>query len=121
MLRITTKAHHYTPKKSLLNHQSLRRPRFRFNSKHDFPNRFSGQPDFSNKGEQKGLLLETNFVADAVSLPLISAKERGAGGGHIRFKMAKGSCTATFAALRSGRRGHAHGPGARDHSPAAAS
>ena len=28
--------------------------------------------------------------ADAVNLPLISAKERGAGGGHIRFNMAGG-------------------------------
>ena len=33
----------------------------------------------------EGLLLKTNFVADAVNLPLIEAKERGAGGGHIRF------------------------------------
>ncbi|MBV8240259.1 MAG: cupin domain-containing protein, partial [Hyphomicrobiales bacterium] len=65
---------------------------FVFNTKHDFKNRFNGEPDyFSAKGEQKGLLLVTNFVADAVNLPLISAKERGAGGGHIRFNMAKGS------------------------------
>src|SRR3989337_4396408 len=65
---------------------------FVFNTKHDFKNRFAGEPDyFANKGEQKGLLLETNFVADAVNLPLVSAKERGAGGGHIRFHMAKGS------------------------------
>jgi len=65
---------------------------FVFNTQHDFANRFSGEPDyFSGKGEQKGLLLETNFVADAVNLPLISAKERGAGGGHIRFNMARGS------------------------------
>src|SRR6266566_8025113 len=64
---------------------------FVFNTKHDFKNRFSGEPDyFSNKGEQKGLLLQTNFVSDAVNLPLISAKERGAGGGHIRFNMARG-------------------------------
>jgi hypothetical protein len=30
-------------------------------------------------------------VPDAVNLPLISAKERGAGGGHIRFNFAKGA------------------------------
>ncbi len=37
---------------------------FVFNTAHDFPNRFAGEPDhFANKGEQKGLLLETNFVA----------------------------------------------------------
>src|SRR3954452_11586568 len=49
---------------------------FVFNTQPDFKNRFNGEPDyFSAKGEQKGLLLETNFVADAVNLPLISAKE----------------------------------------------
>ena len=55
---------------------------FVFNTPRDFPARFSGEPDyFSNKGEQDGFLLRTNFVPDAVNLPLISAKERGAGGG----------------------------------------
>ncbi len=65
---------------------------FVFNTSHDFVGRFAGEPDyFAPKDEQDGLLLKTNFVADAVDLPLISAKERGAGGGHIRFSMAKGS------------------------------
>src|SRR5450830_2160785 len=60
---------------------------FVFNTPYDFKSRFSGEPNyFSNKGEQKGLLLDTNFVADAVNLPVVAAKERGAGGGHIRFK-----------------------------------
>ena len=64
---------------------------FVFNTAYDFKNRFAGEPDyFSAKGEQKGFLLTTNFVADAVNLPLITAKERGAGGGHIRFNMAQG-------------------------------
>jgi len=88
---------------------------FVFNTRHDFPNRFSGEPDyFSNKGEQKGLLLETNFVADAVNLPLISAKERGAGGGHIRFNMARGSMNSHISQFPVGtyKKGHAHGPGA---------
>src|SRR5258705_2397103 len=65
---------------------------FVFNTARDFKNRFAGEPEyFANKGEQKGFLLETNFVADAINLPLVSARERGAGGGHIRFNMAKGS------------------------------
>jgi oxalate decarboxylase/phosphoglucose isomerase-like protein (cupin superfamily) len=88
---------------------------FVFNCQHDFKNRFSGEPDyFSPKGEQKGLLLETNFVADAVSLPLISAKERGAGGGHIRFNMAKGSMNSHISQFPIGtyKKGHCHGPGA---------
>jgi oxalate decarboxylase/phosphoglucose isomerase-like protein (cupin superfamily) len=88
---------------------------FVFNTAYDFKNRFSGEPDyFANKGEQKGLLLETNFVADAVNLPLISAKERGAGGGHIRFNMAKGSMNSHISQFPIGtyKKAHCHGPGA---------
>jgi len=88
---------------------------FVFNTKYDFKNRFSGEPDyFSNKGEQKGLLLQTNFVADAVNLPLVSAKERGAGGGHIRFNMARGSMNSHISQFPIGtyKKAHAHGPGA---------
>ena len=66
------------------------------------------------KGEQKGLLLDTNFVADAVSLPLVEAKERGAGGGHIRFAMAKGSMNSHISQFPTAtyKKGHRHGPGA---------
>ncbi len=88
---------------------------FVFNTKHDFKSRFSGEPDyFAAKTEQKGFLLETNFVPDAVNLPLISAKERGAGGGHIRFNMAKGSMNSHISQFPVGtyKKGHAHGPGA---------
>ncbi len=88
---------------------------FIFNTKHDFKERFAGEPDyFANKGEQVGLKLETNFVADAVNLPLISAKERGAGGGHIRFNMAKGSMNSHISQFPIGtyKKGHRHGPGA---------
>jgi oxalate decarboxylase/phosphoglucose isomerase-like protein (cupin superfamily) len=88
---------------------------FVFNSSHDFKGRFNGEPDyFSAKGEQKGLLLQTNFVADAVNLPLISAKERGAGGGHIRFNMAKGSMNSHISQFPIGtyKKCHCHGPGA---------
>src|ERR1700693_4091217 len=88
---------------------------FIFNTNYDFKNRFAGEPDyFSNKGEQKGLLLQTNFVADAINLPLISAKERGAGGGHIRFSMAKGSMNSHISQFPVGtyKKAHCHGPGA---------
>jgi len=90
-------------------------PGFVFNTRHDFTQRFSGEKDyFANKGEQKGLLLETNFVADAVNLPLISAKERGAGGGHIRFNLARGSMNSHLSQFPVGtyKKAHAHGPGA---------
>ncbi len=86
-----------------------------FGCDHDFKSRFNGEPDyFSAKGEQQGLLLQTNFVADAINLPLISAKERGAGGGHIRFSMAKGSMNSHISQFPVGtyKKGHAHGPGA---------
>ncbi len=88
---------------------------FVFNCDHDFRNRFAGESDyFANKGEQKGLLLDTNFVADAINLPLISAKERGAGGGHIRFSMAKGSMNSHISQFPVGtyKKAHMHGPGA---------
>jgi hypothetical protein len=88
---------------------------FVFNTPYDFKNRFSGEPDyFANRGEQKGLLLQTNFVADAVNLPLIAAKERGAGGGHIRFNMARGSMNSHISQFPVGtyKKAHRHGPGA---------
>ena len=88
---------------------------FVFSTAHDFPDRFNGEPDyFAPKGEQKGLLLDTNFVADAINLPLIEAKERGAGGGHIRFSMAKGSMNSHISQFPTAtyKKGHRHGPGA---------
>lgn len=88
---------------------------FVFNTAFDFKDRFDGNAEyFSNKGEQRGLLLDTNFVADAINLPLISAKERGAGGGHIRFSMAKGSMNSHISQFPVGtyKKAHAHGPGA---------
>lgn len=88
---------------------------FVFGTKYDFPTRFNGEPDyFAPKTERKGLLLDTNFVPDALSLPLIEAKERGAGGGHIRFSMAKGSMNSHISQFPIGtyKKGHCHGPGA---------
>jgi oxalate decarboxylase/phosphoglucose isomerase-like protein (cupin superfamily) len=88
---------------------------FVFNTRKDFKDRFSGEPSyFANGGEQRGLLLETNFVADAVNLPLIAAKERGAGGGHIRFSLAKGHMNSHISQFPVGtyKKAHAHGPGA---------
>ncbi|HEX4790376.1 MAG TPA: hypothetical protein VH372_18065 [Actinospica sp.] len=90
-------------------------PQFVFDTPRDFPGRFAGEPDyFAAKGEQKGLLLDTNFVADAASLPLVEAKERGAGGGHIRFAMAKGSMNSHISQfpIATYKKGHRHGPGA---------
>ena len=88
---------------------------FVFGIRYDFRGRFAGESNyFANGGEQKGLLLDTNFVADAINLPLIAAKERGAGGGHIRFSMAKGSMNSHISQFPIGtyKKAHAHGPGA---------
>jgi hypothetical protein len=59
-------------------------------------------------------VLKTNFVANAADLPLIAAKERGAGGGHIRFAMAKGSMNSHISQFPTAtyKKGHRHGPGA---------
>jgi oxalate decarboxylase/phosphoglucose isomerase-like protein (cupin superfamily) len=90
-------------------------PEFVFNTPHDFRSRFAGEPDyFANKEETDGLMLKTNFVANAVDLPLVAAKERGAGGGHIRFAMAKGSMNSHISQFPTAtyKKGHRHGPGA---------
>lgn len=90
-------------------------PEFLFGTSYDFAGRFNGEPDyFADQGEQKGLLMETNFVADAVNLPLIAAKERGAGGGHIRFQLAKCSMNSHISQFPVGtyKKCHRHGPGA---------
>jgi len=88
---------------------------FVFGTSRDFPHRFDGAQDyFAAKVERKGLLLDTNFVPDALALPLIPAKERGAGGGHVRFSMAKGSMNSHISEFPVGtyKKGHRHGPGA---------
>jgi oxalate decarboxylase/phosphoglucose isomerase-like protein (cupin superfamily) len=88
---------------------------FVFNTTYDFTDRFNGEPDyFSGKGEQLGLLFDTNFVADAVNLPLMAARERGAGGGHTRFSMARGHMNSHISQFPVGtyKKAHAHGPGA---------
>jgi len=88
---------------------------FVFNTRYDFTDRFNGEPDyFANRGEHKGLLLDTNFVPDAVNLPLIPVKERGAGGAQIRFSMAKGHMNSHISQFAVGtyKKAHAHGPGA---------
>ncbi len=90
-------------------------PEFVFNTPHDFRSRFAGEPDyFANKDEHDGLMLKTNFVVNATDLPLIAAKERGAGGGHIRFAMAKGSMNSHISQFPTAtyKKGHRHGPGA---------
>ena len=46
-----------------------------------------------------------------MNLPLIRAKERGAGGGHIRFNMAKGSMSSHISQFPVGTYKKAHAMG----------
>src|SRR6266436_5903299 len=55
---------------------------FVFNPPHDFKSRFNGEPDYFAAGKERHeWTLKTNFIPDALSLPLPIAEERGAGGG----------------------------------------
>ncbi|MFI5024945.1 MAG: cupin domain-containing protein [Alphaproteobacteria bacterium] len=88
---------------------------FVFNSKFDFRNRFSGEPDyFAAKSQPDGLRLETNFIPDGVNVPVGDTKERGAGSGMVRFNLAKGSMGGHISQFPVGtyKKAHAHGPGA---------
>ena len=90
-------------------------PEFIFGTAYDFKGRFDGTADyFVARDERRGFRLETNFVADAVNLPLIDAKERGASGGHIRFNFARSSLNAHISQFPVGtyKKCHRHGPGA---------
>ncbi len=90
-------------------------PDFVFGTAHDFTHKFGGEGDyFAAKDEREGLMLKTNFVPDAVNLKLITAKERGAGGDHIRFAMANGSMNSHISQFPTAtyKKGHRHGPGA---------
>ena len=92
-----------------------RDPEFVFGTEHDFLETFNGEPGyFAAKDDRKGLLLDTNFVADTSTLELVPAKERGAGGGHIRFSMARGSMNSHISQFPIGtyKKAHRHGPGA---------
>jgi hypothetical protein len=88
---------------------------FIFNTPHDFTRRFAGESDyFAAGGKRKGLLLETNFVPDAVTAPLFEGTERGAGSGHIRFQLARASLGSHVSEFPVGtyKKCHRHGPGA---------
>jgi oxalate decarboxylase/phosphoglucose isomerase-like protein (cupin superfamily) len=88
---------------------------FIFNSTHDFRRRFNGEPDyFAPHNTPDGFTLDTNFIPDAMNLPLPTAETRGAGGGHIRFNLARASIRGHISQFPVGtyKKAHAHGPGA---------
>jgi mannose-6-phosphate isomerase-like protein (cupin superfamily) len=88
---------------------------FIFGQEHDFKSRFSGEPDYFAAGKElDGWKLTTNFIPDALNLPLPRADVRGAGGGHIRFNLAKASLDAHISQfpVATYKKAHAHSAGA---------
>jgi mannose-6-phosphate isomerase-like protein (cupin superfamily) len=88
---------------------------FIFGQEHDFKGRFSGEPDYFAAGKAlQGWTLTTNFIPDAVNLPLPIAEVRGAGGGHIRFSLCKASLDAHISQfpVATYKKAHAHSAGA---------
>jgi len=88
---------------------------FVFGHGRDFKGRFNGEPDYFAAGKEvSGWTLTTNFIPDALNLPLPLAEERGAGGGHIRFNLARSSLQAHISQfpVATYKKAHAHGPGA---------
>jgi len=88
---------------------------FIFGYGRDFAGRFNGEPDYFAAGKEvSGWTLTTNFIPDALNLPLPIAEERGAGGGHIRFSLARSSQQAHISQfpVATYKKAHAHGPGA---------
>ena len=89
---------------------------FVFNSKRDFKNRFSGEPDYFAAGkEREEWTLNTNFIADAVNLPLAIAerarRRRRAHPLQSRQGFARRGHISQFP-VATYKKAHAHGPGA---------
>ena len=91
---------------------------FVFNTRYDFEDRFNGEPRvLREQGRARGLLLDTNFVADAVNLPLISATERGGGGRTSVSAWRKGTEQHISRFGGKNKKAHAHGTGAPSSHP----
>ena len=88
---------------------------FVFNNPFDFPERFNGEPDyFAAKNDRDHWRVNTNYIPDALGISLAMAHERGAGGQHLRFSLARTSQAGHLSQFPVGtyKKAHAHGPGA---------
>ena len=88
---------------------------FIFNNPFDFPERFNGEPDyFAAKNDRDHWRVNTNYIPDALGISLAMAHERGAGGQHLRFSLARTSQAGHLSQFPVGtyKKAHAHGPGA---------
>ena len=88
---------------------------FIFNNPFDFTDRFNGEPDyFAAKDDRDHWRVNTNYIPNALTIPLAQAHERGAGGTHLRFSLARTSQAGHLSQFPVGtyKKAHAHGPGA---------
>ena len=89
---------------------------FIFNCDFNFRGRYAGEEDyFSGKGKLfTRRIWESNFIANAIDMPLYGWKERGAGGVNAMLEMANNNMKSHISEFPVGtyKKGHRHGPGA---------
>jgi len=89
---------------------------FIFNCDFNFRSRYTGEDDyFSGKGKLfTRRIWESNFIANAIDMPLYGWKERGAGGVNAMLEMANNNMKSHISEFPVGtyKKGHRHGPGA---------
>ena len=91
-------------------------PDFIFNNDFTFQDRFGGEEGyFSGEGTlYSKRIWETNFVADAINMPLLGWKERGGGGTNVMLELTQNVTAAHISEFQVGtyKKAHRHGPGA---------
>ena len=89
---------------------------FIFNNEFMFTDRFGGDEGyFSGDGTlYNRRVWETNFVPDAINMPLLTWKERGGGGTNVMLELTQNSTAAHISEFQVGtyKKAHRHGPGA---------
>ena len=89
---------------------------FILNNPYAFGDRFGGEDAyFSGEGKlYTKRIWETNFIADAINMPLYGWKERGAGGVNVMLELAQNTTAAHISQFPVGtyKKAHRHGPGA---------